>query len=139
MTPEIIEDLFIRSFDEPLNNQEKEELVKGLHTYSGLATDLSTYRRIREAIRRNNAASFRSNFAQRVMNRIENLRVEIDLQIGFFFKKYQLAALGVLIALFAFSAVFSDQLSLKSILGIEENTTDEIIQFDLYKTFNEDL
>ena len=84
---------------------------------------------------RDKPATFGPYFAQKVINRIENMRVEIDKQIVFFFRKYQLAALGVFIALLAINVIFSDQLNIPSVLGIQEEVTadetdDDIEAFD---------
>ena len=139
MTPEQIEDLFIRSFDDALSEEEKKGLLKGLHTETGLATDLSQYKSIRVAIRRKNPTSFGPFFAQKVINKIQNLGVEIDKQIGAFFKKYQLAVIGVLIALLAVNALFSDQLNISSLFGIEDDPTTEIVSFDFFQNLNDAL
>ncbi len=125
-----IEDLFLRSLDQTLSDAEKEQLVNALRTNSGLAKDVSQYKSIRESILRSKPATFGPYFAQKVITKIQNLRVEIDKQIVFFFKKYQLAALGVFIALLAVNVIFSDQLNVPSVLGIKEEAAaidDEII------------
>ncbi len=115
-----IEDLFLRSLDQTLSDAEKEQLVNALRTNSGLAKDVSQYKSIRESILRSKPATFGPYFAHKVITRIQGLRVEIDKQIIFFFKKYQLAALGVFIALLAVNVIFSDQLDVPSVLGIKE-------------------
>ena len=125
-----IEDLFLRSLDQTLNDAEKEQLVNALRTNHGLAKDVSQYKSIRESVLRSKPATFGPYFAQKVITKIQNLRVEIDKQIVFFFKKYQLAALGVFIALLAVNVIFSDQLDVPSVLGIKEEAAaidDEII------------
>ena len=125
-----IEDLFLRSLDQPLSDAEKEQLVNALRTNSGLAKDVSRYKSIRESVLRSKPSTFGPYFAQKVITKIQNLRVEIDKQIVFFFKKYQLAALGVFIALLAVNVIFSDQLNVPSVLGIKEEAAaidDEII------------
>ena len=47
-----IEDLFLRSLDQPLSDAEKEQLVNALRTNSGLAKDVSRYKSIRESVLR---------------------------------------------------------------------------------------
>ena len=125
-----IEDLFLRSLDQTLSDAEKEQLVNALRTNQGLAKDVSQYKSIRESILRSKPATFGPYFAQKVITKIQNLRVEIDKQIVFFFRKYQLAALGVFIALLAINVIFSDQVDVPSVLGIKEEAAtidDEII------------
>ena len=133
-----IEDLFIRSFDQPLNDMEKDELVKAMHANPGLAKDITAYKSIRESVLRKKPATFGPYFAHKVITRIQNLRIEIDKQIMFFFRKYQLAALGVLIALLAVNVIFADKLDLPSVLGIENTTQtvpaeDDLLSFDFYE------
>ena len=125
-----IEDLFLRSLDQTLSDAEKEQLVNALRTNQGLAKDVSQYKSIRESILRSKPATFGPYFAQKVITKIQNLRVEIDKQIVFFFRKYQLAALGEFIALLAINVIFSDQVDVPSVLGIKEEAAtidDEII------------
>ena len=126
-----IEDLFLRSLDQTLSDTEKGQIVNALKTNTGLAKDISQYKSIRESILRSKPATFGPYFAQKVITKIQNLRVEIDKQIIFFFRKYQLAALGVFIALLAVNVIFSDQVDIPSVLGIKEEAAaidDEIIE-----------
>ncbi len=125
MKPEEIEDLYLRSFDENLSEAQKEALLNSIPVHTGLAGELSQYKDIRENLLRDKPATFGPYFAQKVINRIENMRLEIDKQIVFFFRKYQLAALGVFIALLAINVIFSDQLNISSVLGIQEEVTTE--------------
>jgi len=142
MTPQEIEDLYIRSFDEPMTAEEKDLLLKALKSNPGVATDLSNYKKIREVLEKKNPSTFGPFFSRKVITKIQNVGVQIDRQIIAFFKKYQLVAMGVVIALLALNAVFADQLDLQSMFGLEETTTpttDDIISFDFYETLNNDL
>ena len=134
MKPDEIEDLFLRSLDGNLNEEQKEALENSMKDQK-LLSELRQYKSIREKLLRDKPATFGPYFAQKVINRIENMRVEIDKQIVFFFRKYQLAALGVFIALLAINVIFSDQLNIPSVLGIQEEVTadetdDDIEAFD---------
>ena len=141
MTPQEIEDLYIRSFDEPMNAEEKELLLKALKTNAGVATDLSNYKKIREILLRSNPATFGPYFSKKIITKIQNVGIQIDRQILAFFKKYQLAAVGIVIALLALNAVFADQLNLQSLFGLEDTTTqtEEIVSFDFNEILNNDL
>ena len=141
MTPQEIEDLYIRSFDEPMNVEEKELLLKALKTNAGVATDLSHYKKMREVLLRNNPATFGPYFSRKIVTKIQNVGIQIDRQIIAFFKKYQLAMVGVVIALLALNAVFADQLNLQSLFGLEDTTTqtEEIVSFDFNEILNNDL
>lgn len=120
MNAKEIEDLFLRSFDQPLSESEKEEMLTAMHTNTGLAKDLSGYKNLRETLLRKSPTTFGPYFAQKVITRIQGLRIEIDRQIVFFFKKFQLAAAGVLVALLAVNVIFSDQLDVNSVFGIQD-------------------
>ncbi len=141
MTPQEIEDLYIRSFDEPMNAEEKELLLKALKANAGVATDLSHYKKIREVLLRNTPTTFGPYFSKKVIAKIQNVGIQIDRQILAFFKKYQLTAVGIVIALLALNAVFADQLNLQSLFGLENTTiqTEEIVSFDFNEILNNDL
>ncbi|MEK6780936.1 MAG: hypothetical protein AABY93_04490 [Bacteroidota bacterium] len=141
MTTQEIEDLYVRSFDDPMNSEEKELLLKTLRTNTGLATDIAQHKKIREVLSRKEPATFGPYFAKKVIAKIQNVGIQIDRQILAFFKKYQLAAVGVVIALLALNAVFADQLNLQSLFGLENtsNTADDIVSFDFFETLNTDL
>jgi len=141
MTPQEIEDLYIRSFDEPMTAEEKDLLLKALKSNPGVATDLSNYKKIREVLTNTNPSTFGPYFSRKVITKIQNVGIQIDRQIIAFFKKYQLAAVGVVIALLALNAVFADQLNLQSLFGLEDTTTqtEEIVSFDFNEILNNDL
>ena len=139
MTPQEIENLYIRSFDQAMDSREKELLLKALRTNTGLATDLSQYKKMREVLLRKEPGTFGPYFAKKVISKIQNVGIQIDRQILAFFKKYQLAAMGVVIALLALNAVFADQLNLQSLFGLEDAAVEEIASFDFYETLNTDL
>lgn len=141
MTPQEIEDLYIRSFDEPMNAEEKELLLKALKANPGVATDLSSYKKLREVLERTNPTTFGPYFSRKIISKIQNVGIQVDRQIIAFFKKYQLAAVGVVIALLALNAVFADQLNLQSLFGLEDTTTptEEIVSFDFNELLNNDL
>ncbi len=134
MNPNEIEDLFLRSFDQPLSETEKEKMLTAMQANAGLAKDLSAFKKIRETVLRERPATFGPYFAQKVITRIKGLRIEIDKQIIFFFKKFQLAAAGVLVALLAVNVIFSDQLNVDSIFGIQ----DTVAAIDQPMTDNQD-
>jgi len=121
MKPTEIEDLYLRSLDDTLSDPDKQQLLQALHGNPGLAQDVSQYKDIREAMIRKKPATFGPYFAQKVITRIEGLRIEIDKQIVFFFKKYQLAVAGVFIALLAVNVMTADQLNVSSVLGVQDS------------------
>ena len=135
-----IEDMFLKSLDQPLNDSEREILRKAIESDPGLAKSLSGYHHIRESLLRNQEATFGPYFAQKVITRIQNMREELDQDIIFFFKKFRLAALSLTIALVTINVVFSDRLDIASVIGVEESAVadepdDEIETFDFLETF----
>jgi hypothetical protein len=141
MTSEQLEDQYIRSFDVPLTAREKEALAEALRANPQIARDLSYFKSIREKTRRKEPATFGPYFARKVMDKIQNIGVQIDRQILAFFKKYQLAAIGVVVALLALNAVLADDMTFQSLFGLEETTPpdEEIISFDFSTILNNDL
>ena len=139
MTPQEIEDFFIRSLDVPMNPEEKEIFLKELQGNTQLAKHLSYHKQIRELVRATQPASFGPYFANKLILKIQNTGVVIERQIFAFFKKYQLIAAGIIIALLMLNVVLSEQQTVSSIFGLEDTTTpvDEIVSFDLYKTLNQ--
>ncbi|CAN5474045.1 hypothetical protein BH10BAC4_BH10BAC4_09810 [soil metagenome] len=135
MSQKEIEDLFLRSLDQPLSESEMEKLASALRDNSGIANDVSHYTNLRETMLRKEPATFGPYFAQKVIARIQSVKEELDNYIVFFFKKYQIAALGVMIALLTVNVVFSDQFDITSIFDVQDtsviNSPDDEIQ-----TFN---
>lgn len=142
MKTEKAEDLFIRSLDQSLSKTENELLKNSLDADPLLKEQLQEFITTRERLKRKQPASFGRYFAQKVVNKIQQAGEEIDRQIIFFFKRYQLAAAGVVIALLALNIIYAETFSIPSILGIEEattTTTDDIITFDYSKLLTDDL
>ena len=141
MTKEKIEELYIRSLDEVLDESETRQLSEAMTSFPELAKELAEYKRLRESVARKKPATFGPYFAQKVIAKIQQGRVEIETQIAFFFKKYQLAALGVFIALLAVNVIFSDRVDVPSILGVEDAAQpaeDDLLSFDFYDTLTND-
>ena len=141
MTKEKIEELYIRSLDEVLDESETWQLAEAMTSFPALARELDEYKRLREAVARKQPATFGPYFAQKVIAKIQQGRVEIETQIAFFFKKYQMAALGVFIALLAVNVIFSDRVDIPTILGVEDTAQpaeDDLLSFDFYDTLTND-
>ncbi|MBS1490305.1 MAG: hypothetical protein JSS93_07245 [Bacteroidetes bacterium] len=128
-----VEDLFLQSLDGSLTREQKEWLAQQLLSDRKLKLTADQYILIREKLKREEPDSFGPFFAERIVNKIRNLKQEIDYQIFFFFRKYQVAVIGVLVALLALNIMFSDQLTFKSILGFEDQNQDSLVTIDLYQ------
>jgi hypothetical protein len=141
MIPEKIEDLYVRSLDMSLNPSETAKLTEWLTENSALASKLSGYNSIRETLARKNSETFGPFFVTRLLAQIENGRVIVEREIFSFFKKYQLLAAGIVVALLILNTVLSENMTVDSIFGLDSQNTvvDEIVSFDFYETLNNDL
>jgi len=131
------EDLFLQSLDGNINDEQRIKLAEAMKSDSGLRRKTDQFVDLRSKLLRKKEESFGPFFAERIINKIKSLKQEIDLQIFFFFKKYQLAAIGIVVALVVVNIVLSDNLSVKSVLGFEEEQVDNIVSIDLYKNLTE--
>ncbi len=127
------EELLLKSFDVQVTAQEREELSFGMQHDPSLRRQSDQYLKIRELMMRAEPDSFGPFFAERIMQQLKQRVNEIDYLIFFFFKKYQVLALGVLVALLITNILFTEQLTLKSIFGIEQEASEDILSIDLYK------
>lgn len=124
------EDLIIKSLDAKLTSEERTLLMQLLESDHETKKLSLQYEKLRGMLLRPEPDSFGPFFAERIVNKIKNLKKEIDYQIFFFFKKYQLAAVGVVIALIVLNIIFSDQLTVKSVLGLEDqnNSSSDLVE-----------
>lgn len=134
---EEFEDLFLKSLDGSLSDRDKEILSTSIQKDARLEKTSNQYLQVRQLLHRQEADSFGPFFAERIINHIRTVKSQIDYQIFFFFKKYQLAVVGIIIALVAINIVLSDKLSVKSVLGLEEIAQEEIVFIDLYEGLTE--
>jgi len=125
------EELFLKSLDSELTKETQDKLKDALEVNSELRNRSKQIVLLREVLERKQEESFGPFFAERISHRIRQLRQEIDYQIFFFFKRYQLLAAGIIIALLAINILLSDQLSIKSILGLEEEAIDDVMAIDV--------
>jgi hypothetical protein len=127
-----MEDLFLQSLDGGLSEQRRQELTDALNKDVRFKKNADQFLKLRGKLLRTEQNSFGPFFAERIVNRIKSLKKEIDYQIFFFFKKYQLAAIGIVVALVVLNIVLSDNLTVKSVLGFEDEQVDDIVTIDLY-------
>lgn len=108
------------SLDDPAQQVRRDMLTDAAQ--QGVAEQ---HARIREGARRKSPATFGPWFAQKVIRRIQAAAQSTDELILQFFRRYQLAAIGLVVALLAFNALAADKLSMRAILGIEDTATTE--------------
>ena len=131
------EDLFLQSLDGNISEEQKLQLMEAISADRTLKKNADQFLTLRTKLLRKEQESFGPFFAERIINRIKSLRKEIDYQIFFFFKKYQLAAIGVVVALLVLNIVLSDNLTVKSVLGFEDERARDIVTIDLYQNLTE--
>lgn len=144
MTPQELEALYIKSLDVPMTADEKKSFLNELNRHPELAKQLAGHKKVRDLVALNKSVSFGPYFAAKLIHKIENTGVVIDRQLFSFFKKFQLAALGVIVVLIILNLAFTDQISLTSIFGLDRTTTpstpqEEIISFDFSTLLNDTL
>ncbi len=130
------EELLLRSWDAPVSAGERQTLARVMQTSPPLRQQSDQYQEIRTMLLRTEPDSFGPFFAERIMNMIKNRTQQIDYLIFFFFKKYQVLLLGVLVALLVSNMLLTDQLTLKGILGLDQETINDVYAVDLYENLN---
>jgi hypothetical protein len=102
-----------------------------------MTTEENQDKQIGEMLLTRKGQSFGPFFAERVIHQLKTLHQQVEYQLFSFVKRYQLAAIGLVVALLALNIVFADNLSLKSVLGFEDSAPTEIVQIDLYQDLTE--
>jgi hypothetical protein len=129
---DIHEELLLKSFDVAVSAREQEELSLRMQQQPELRRHRDQYVKIRQLLLRSEPDSFGPFFAERILNQLKQRVNEIDYLIFFFFKKYQVLVLGILVALLISNILLTDQLTIKSLFGIDQETTEDIFSINLY-------
>ncbi|MFZ6002075.1 MAG: hypothetical protein ACOYW3_16300 [Bacteroidota bacterium] len=140
MTNDQLEDLYVRSLDETLTPADKELLLNAVHERNEASQLFDDHKKVRDVLAAPTRATFGPYFAARLIHKIQNTGTIIDRELFGLFKRFQLAALGIVVVLLILNFVFADQLSMGAILGIEQSNevTDETsAPFNLSETFDE--
>lgn len=127
------EELLLRSWDAPVSARERDTLAEVIQNNPAIRQQSDQYQKIRTMLLRTEPDSFGPFFAERIMNMIKQRTQQIDYLIFFFFKKYQVLLVGVLVALLVSNMLLTDQLTLKGIFGLEQETTEDVFSIDLYE------
>ncbi len=131
MNHEKQEDLLLHSLNGAATDSEELQLQNLLAENAKLQKAQRDFTQIQSMLAKHESSTFGPFFAERVLNRIRTMQVEVEYQLFSFFKKYQLIAVGIIVGLLVMNIVLADSLSLKSILGFEDNESD-LVQIDLY-------
>jgi len=131
MNHDKLEDLLLHSLNGSASESEQEQLQNLVAGNTKLQKAQKDFTQIRSMLGEHEQPTFGPFFAERVLNRIRSMQVEVEYQLFSFFKKYQLLALGIIVGLLVMNIVLADSLSLKSILGFDDTDSD-LVQIDLY-------
>ena len=126
------EELYVRSLDTKLTPSENTQLQTALLHDVELIRLANQYQTLRRQLRPVQPPTFGTFFAESVIQQIKNLRNAIDYQVVLFFRRYHLAAWGLLVALLIVNLALAEHLSFTSVMGLEETTADEILTFDFF-------
>lgn len=136
------EQQYIRSLDETLTTIEWHQLRFAISSDPQCAHIAAKHDRVREIVKRKSSSSFGPDFASSVMKAIQKGISSFDAEIAFIFKKIHLLAAGVIICFLIVNVIFADDLSIQSILALDNFNTpaatpsnDEII-IDLSELIN---
>lgn len=127
------EELLLRSLDAPVSARERETLALAMQNNFSIRLSSDQYQTIRSMLLRPEPDSFGPFFAERILNMIKQRTQQIDYLIFFFFKKYQVVLVGILVALLVSNMLLTDQLTLKGIFGLEQDASEDIFSIDLYE------
>lgn len=128
------EELLLQSLDAPVSARDRETLSTLMQSDFALRRQSEHYTTIREMLLRAEPDSFGPFFAERIMNQLKKRVNEIDYLIFFFFKKYQVLMVGVLVALLVTNLLLSEQLTLQAVFGFDTPSAENVYAIDAYKS-----
>lgn len=126
------EELLLKSWDAPLSGEERTLLTSQMQQNASLRWQSDQYLKIRALLQRAEPDTFGPFFAERIINVIKNRTEKIEYLIFFFFKKYQVLVAGVFVALLITNLLLSDSLTVREILGLEQQTAEDVYTINLY-------
>ena len=133
------EDLYIRSLDKTLEPDEAVSLKEASEQNLSWVWEFEQHDLIRRSLNAGDA-TFGPWFAAKVINKLQQAGSTIDSFLFGLFKKFQLAAIGIVVALLILNLVLSDDRSLTSVFGLQNETSpvadETIVPFDFSETLN---
>ena len=126
------EELLLKSWDSPLSGEERTVLAAQMQENASLRWQSDQYLKVRTLLHRAEPDTFGPFFAERILNVIKNRTEKIEYLIFFFFKKYQVLVAGIFVALLITNLLLSDSLTVREILGLEQQTTEDVYTINLY-------
>ena len=120
--------LLYRSFDDELNEQEREQLEKALKESKELQKEREQILAQRQALAASSAPSFKPFFAERVMSRIETLGRKNNGFESFYqtllliFRRFAIVGAGILLLLLIYNLQTGDILSSEEMMFASDFT-----------------
>ena len=130
--------LLYRSFDEALNEEEKEQLEKALKECEELRIEKERLLAQRQALAESPGHSFKPQFAERVMGRIQTLDQKKNGIESFYdallvmFRKFAIVGAAILLLLLIYNLQTGDILSSEEIMFASDFTFEEILDLPLF-------
>jgi hypothetical protein len=130
--------LLYRSFDDELNEKEQVRLEKALEEYEELKNERELILEQRQALAGSAAPSFKSDFAERVMDRIQTLDQKKNGFESFYdtlllmFRRFAIVGAAILLFLLIYNLQTGDILSTEEIMFASDLTFEEILSLPLF-------
>jgi hypothetical protein len=130
--------LLYRSFDDELNQEEKEQLDRALRGSEELRKEKERVLAQRQALAASSASSFKPFFAERVMGRIESLGIKKNGFESFYemlllmFRRFAIIGAAILLLLLIYNLQTGDILSTDDILYASDFTFEKILNLPLF-------
>jgi hypothetical protein len=130
--------LLYRSFDDELNPEEKEHLDRALKESEELRKEKEQILAHRRALEESETISFKSLFAERVMNRIDKLGPKHNGFESFYetlilmFRRFAIVGAAILLLLLIYNLQTGNILSTEEIMFASDFTFEEILNLPLF-------
>ena len=130
--------LLYRSLDSPLKKKDRQRLDKALEESEELRRHKLEIVSMRQAVADGALRSFRPQFSERVMGRIQSassIKDSLNVQYETFrtvFKRFAVAALIILVVLISYNVAHSDWLPKDEIFYVSDMTINKILQTPVF-------
>ena len=132
-----IEDLMIASLDDTLSPGDQAFLNRHLESDPEAKKIYNEHLRVRGLLKKRTALTFGPLFSEMVIRQIADARVAIDRWIFIFFKKFQLAAAGIIVALVILNLYFES--GNNAVITSAEEVSEDVFSIDFMNTLIESI
>ena len=130
--------LLYRSFDDELNEKERRQLEKAMEESEELQKEREQILAQRQALAASSRPSFKPDFAEQVMDRIESLGTKKNgfesfyETLLFMLRRFALVGAAILLLLLIYNLQTGDILSSEEIIFVSDFTFEEILNLPLF-------